>query len=123
MRRPSHQELSNKIREARRAISEGNLLILNQEAIAADALDLEYDIGRELVDVLHEFLDETSSSHYAGAHPPQRSYEEKIEGLELFAFVLEIRRFDCRIYYKFALAERVFWLVSLHRARPREDKR
>lgn len=99
------------------------MLVLNQEAIAADALDLEYDIGSELIEVLNEILDQTSPSHYAGARPPQKSYEAKIEGLELFAFVPESRRFNRRIYYKFVLAEGVFWLVSLHRARPREHAR
>jgi len=32
-------------------------------------------------------------------------------------------RFKCRIYYKFALAEGAFWLLSLHQDRPlKEDK-
>jgi hypothetical protein len=37
--------------------------------------------------------------------------------MELFAFVVESDRFKCRVYYKFALAEEFFWLVSLHQDR------
>lgn len=99
------------------------MLLLEQDTIAQDAIDLEYDIGNELFDVLSELLDETSPTHYAGTRPPQRSYERKIEGLELFAFSVESSRFKSQIYYKFALAEKALWLVSLHHDKPpREDK-
>jgi hypothetical protein len=114
MLRPSHKELYGKIREAKKAVSEGRILIVEQEAVAADALELEYLIETELLGVLQELLEETSPGHYAGTRPPQRSYEREIEGLELFAFVVESNRFKCRVYYKFALAEEFFWLVSLH---------
>jgi hypothetical protein len=123
MKRPSHKELYNKIREARKAVASESVLLLEQDAIAQDAIDLEYDIGDDLFDVLSELLDETSSKHYAGTRPPQRSYERKIEGLELFAFVVESSRFKCRIYYKFALAEGAFWLLSLHQDRPLKEEK
>lgn len=123
MQRPSHKELYNKIREAKKAVASGSVLLLEQDAIAQDAIDLEYDIGDELFDVLSELLNETSPNHYAGARPPQRSYEREIEGLELFAFAVESSRFKCRVYYKFTLAEGAFWLLSLHQDRPlKEDK-
>jgi hypothetical protein len=117
MIRPSHKELYGKIREAKKTVAEGKVLIVEQEAVAADALDLEYFIETELLDVLQELLEETSPGHYAGTRPPQRSYEREIEGLELFAFGVESNRFKCRVYYKFALAQEFFWLVSLHQDR------
>lgn len=52
MQRPSHKELYNKIREARKVVASGSVLLLEQDAIAQDAIDLEYDIGDELFDVL-----------------------------------------------------------------------
>ncbi len=116
MIRPSHKELYGKILEAKKAVFEGRILIVEQEAVAADALELEYLIETELLDILQELLEETNPGHYAGTRPLQRSYEREIEGLELFAFVVESIRFKCRVYYKFALAEEFFWLVSLHRA-------
>ncbi len=121
MLRPSHKELYGKIREAKKAVSEGRILIVEQEAVAADALELEYLIETELLGVLQELLEETSPGHYAGTRPPQRSYEREIEGLELFAFVVESMRFKCRVYFKFALAEGFFWLVSLHQDRSNKE--
>lgn len=82
-----------------------------------DALELGYLIESELHNVLMTILDETSPAHYAGGRPPQRSYEQKIKDLELFAFEVESKRFQCRIYLKFALAGNVLWLVSLHQSR------
>jgi len=123
MQRPSHKELYNKIREARKAVASESVLLLEQDAIAQDAIDLEYDIEDDLFDVLSELLDETSPKHYAGTRPPQRSYEREIEGLELFAFVVESGRFKCRIYYKFTLADGVFWLLSLHQDRPLKEEK
>jgi hypothetical protein len=118
MKRPSQKELFKKIREAKEAVASESVLLLEQDVIAQDAIDLEYDIGSELFDVLSALLDETSPTHYVGTRPPQRSYERKIEGLELFAFSVESSRFKCRIYYKFALAEEALWLVSLHHDKP-----
>jgi hypothetical protein len=67
-------------------------------------------------------LDETTPKHYTGARPPQRSYEQEIDGLELFAFVVDSKRFKCRVYLKFALTEGLFWLVSLHENRPPKEE-
>ena len=58
--------------------------------------------------------------HYAGSRPPQKSYKQDIEGLELFPFVIESHRFVCRVYFKFAIIEDSLWLVSLHQDRPME---
>jgi len=122
MKRPSHKELYNKLREARRAVSKGLISLLHQDIIAADAIELEYSIETELIPVLKELLDDTTPVDYAGSRPPQKSYERKIEGLELFSFVADCRRFKCRIYYKFALAEGRVWLVSLHQDRPIKEE-
>jgi len=117
MNRPSHKELFNKIREAVSAIADGRIAILNQAAVAADAIELGYVIDLELTEVLMELLDEVTPRHYAGTRPPQRSYEVDIQGIDIFPFLLESRRFNCRIYLKFALKDSFFWLVSLHQSK------
>jgi hypothetical protein len=121
MQRPSNKELLGKLRNARMAIKNGKIFLINQDVIAEDAIELGYTIGNELPEVLTELLDETSWRHYAGSRPPQRSYNQEIEGLELFSFVVESQRFMCRVYYKFALSEESFWLVSLHPDRSMEE--
>ena len=122
MERPSHKELYNKLREAGTAVSKGLISLLNQDIIAADAIELEYTIGTELVPILQELLDYTTPGHYAGSQPPQKAYEREIEGLDLFAFVTDCRRLKYRVYYKFALVEGRLWLVSLHQDRPIKEE-
>jgi hypothetical protein len=119
MKRPSDKEISKRIKEAREAAAEGRIALLNQEAIASDALELGYLAEEELESVLSELLDLISPVHYTGARPPQRSYEQIIKDLELFAFDVISPRFNCSIYLKFVLSTEVLWLVSLHKSRSR----
>ncbi len=122
MNRPSHKELTRKLYAASQAVRKGRVALLNQLSLAADAIELGYSIEIELEAVLIEMLDETNPVHYTGSRPPQKSYEQDIRDLELFAFTVESSRFNCRVYFKFALAEKMFWLVSLHPDRPiKED--
>lgn len=116
--RPSKKELSKKLREAREAIAEGRIEIVEAHVVAADALDLDYDIETELVEILLQIFKDISPEHYKGSRPPQRSYETEIAGLDLFAFAVESARWSCAVYIKFALADDTFWLISLHKDRP-----
>jgi hypothetical protein len=117
MKRPSNKEIINRIREAREVVAKGRIAILNQEAIASDALELGYLVKEELESVLSELMDLISPGHYVGTRPPQRSYERTIKDLELFAFEAISPRFKCPIYFKFASTAGVLWLVSLHKSR------
>jgi len=118
MKRPSNKELFGKLRDAKAAIRNEDVFLINQDVIAEDAMELGYDVGGELLEVLAELLEETSLNHYAGSRPPQKSYKREIEGLELFPFAVESARFKCRVYFKFAFSGGSFWLVSLHQDRP-----
>lgn len=120
MNRPSHKELFGKLRAARAAVEAERVALLNQTALAVDAIDLGYSIDLDLYSVLAEILDACNPADYTGSRPPQRSYEQTIEGLELYAFAAEIRRFKCRVYVKFAIEIEgdMLWLVSLHQDRP-----
>lgn len=122
MNRPSHKELYGKLRSARQMVKEGRVALLNQIALAADAIELGYVIDSELDDVLTELLRATAPNHYTGSRPPQRSYEQDIQGLDLFAFTVDSDRFKCRVYFKFALENENFWLVSLHQNRPTREE-
>lgn len=109
------------MRDAKAAVRNADVFVIDQDVIAEDAIELGYDIGSELLEVLTELLDETSLNHYAGSRPPQRSYKGEIQGLELFPFVVDSLRFTCRVYFKFALSRGLFCLVSLHQDRPIEE--
>ena len=122
MNRPSHKELLGKLRVAREAFRAGRIALLNQDAIAADAIELDYSLSLELIPVLTEILDACSPPDYSGSRPPQRSYEQDIRDLELFAFTVESRRFKRRVYMKFAVKGGTLWLVSLHQDQPKKEK-
>lgn len=75
-----------------------------------------------LRDALKAIFEEIRADHYCGGRPPQRSYEEGIRGLDLWAFSWTSTHFGLRVYFKFALASQVteyLWLVSLHEDRPK----
>ncbi len=116
--RPSKKELFNKIRDAREAVADGRIEIAEAHIVAADAIELDYDIENDLKDILLKILETISPDHYKGLRPPDRSYKKQIKGLDLFAFVAAPSCFNCSVYLKFALAHNTFWLVSLHKDRP-----
>ncbi len=116
MKRPSHKELYNKILQAKDAIAKGSLFTIDPYVIAADAIDLGY-LFEEINEVLLEILKELKPEYYFGSYPPQRSYESKIKGSELFAFRWISQRFGCNTYFKFALRQENLWIVSLHEHR------
>ena len=115
--RPTYKELTNKLRDAGAFVSGERVFILNVDAVACDALELEYLIETDLLEDLSYILDEMTPDHYAGQMPPEKSYEQKIKNLELFAFRIDSRRYRDEVYLKFSLSEDALWLVSLHRNR------
>jgi len=116
MSRPTHKEISRKLREAKKGVTENRISILSPISMAADALELGLDFGN-ISNVLSEILDEIVPEHYVGLYPPQRSYEDQIKDCDLFAFRWLSKRLGCRTYLKFTIKENRLWLVSLHEDR------
>ena len=56
MNRPSHKEIQGKLREARAAVRNEKVFLIDQETIAEDAIELGYDIGSELLHVVADLL-------------------------------------------------------------------
>lgn len=113
MERPSGKELFNKINQAKEAILNDAIRIIDPEVIAADAIELGYQVI-QLQEVLKFILEEIGPPNYAGSHPPQQSYKSEIRGLELFAFRWISKYFGCETYLKFCLERDRIYLVSLH---------
>jgi len=116
MDRPSHKEINRKIKQAKEAVSENQLSILNPVVITADALELGIDL-QNISFILIDLLEEITPNHYTGQYPPQRSYEHYIEGCELLAFRWLSKTLGCRVYLKFTIKGKTMWLVSLHEDR------
>jgi hypothetical protein len=111
--RPTHKELTGKIEQALKAVFDDWICILNQEILARDALELGYRIS-DLSDILIDLLTAILPGDYIGPQPPEKSYEEKIKGIELFVFKTYSQKLGCNIYLKFGLKGEFIWIVSLH---------
>jgi hypothetical protein len=116
MDRPSHKEIDRKIKQAKEAVLENRLSLIDAASIAADALELGYMVS-EISDILVDLLTEITPKEYVGKSPPQRSYEEKILQCELFPFKWVSKRLGCAVYMKFAFKDEQLWLVSFHEDR------
>ena len=116
MVRPSNKELTGKIRQAKEALLEGRIALVEPDVIVTDALELGYLI-ENMVNILSDILNEVTPGDYAGTRPPQRSYEDNIRDCELFAFRWQSKLFGCETYLKFTLKDDTLWVVSLHEHR------
>ena len=81
--------------------------------IAADAHELGYRLS-DLSDLLIDALSALSPNDYIGHHPPEKSYEGRIKGGELFTFKAYSQVLGCDVYLKFVLKEEFIWIISLH---------
>lgn len=116
--RPSHKEISKRLRQAIELVAEGSVSILEPNVILADSIELGYSFSLEFNPIIEELLGLAAPENYAGARPPQKSYEAQIENADLYAFVIKSPILDDKsIYFKFTLYNDVLVIVSLH-----EDK-
>ena len=118
MKRPTHKEISNKIRIAKEAVANGWINLVEPSVIILDAFELGYFVEEELPGILSELLSNSSLNNYTGGRPPQQSYEVLIEGLDLFAFIAQCDTLSGEeLYYKYAIKGNQLYLVSLHKNR------
>ncbi|OGP73806.1 MAG: hypothetical protein A2V86_09600 [Deltaproteobacteria bacterium RBG_16_49_23] len=122
MDRPSHKEINRKIKQAREAISDSQFSILNPVSVSADVLKLGFTI-EGISNILANLLSEITPVDYAGAYPPQKSYESDILDCELFTFRWASKNLGGEIYLKFAFKGQKMWVVSLHEERKKGESR
>jgi len=120
--RPSKKEICKKITDALEALGAGQFQIGLTKHLVGDlaelALDSAQDLPNLLTDLLKEIQDEGPIECYAGTRPPQRSYEQSIHDLELWAYAWHSERFKKRMYLKFALKNGCYIYVDCHEDRP-----
>ena len=115
MYRPSHKELTRKLNNAREISAQQRLSIVEPFSFAADAIEIGYDI-EDLCVIVSSLLNEIVPDYYVGDRPPQRSYEDCIQGADLFAFEWQSAVLSAKVYCKFAIVNDYLWLVSLHKS-------
>ena len=109
-----------KIKQAKSAIEENLIFLINPDVIATDAIELGYEVSK-LDRILSIIMKEITFENYVGTRPPQKSYENEISGAELFAFRWMSETFGCQSYLKFSIRQGKIYLVSLHQDRSNKE--
>lgn len=131
--RPTHKELSARLREAIEFVRSDKWSAANPGKFKANLDKLEQDFGIDVTlkedqtDVLLGVLAELSPEHYAGGHPPEKSYEKATPNQELLEFRWTSHCFSSVVmYFKFAIfgkaEHRRLFVYSLHRNREEGDE-
>lgn len=122
--RPSPHEICKKVADALEALKGGRFTPALTKHLVGDLESLELDSADDLPDLLMEFLKEIQTANpihcYAGTKPPQRSYEEEIRNLELWAYSWHSARLGKQMYLKFAFRNQHYFYVDCHDDRPPE---
>ena len=117
MTRPTHKELSGKIKAATRAVKQVNVRYIDPLTIAVDAIELGYDFENNIFMILSDLLSVITPADYTGSRPPQRSYELVIKDMDLFAFTVQGSILVDVVYLKFSIKKDYFYIASLHKNR------
>lgn len=122
--RPSDKELRKKLEEAKMLIEQDKWLPTVPAKLAADFAEIEETLGIDATlkadhkKLLLAALDEITVEDYAGARPPQKSYEPATRNVEMFAFSWQSAFFGVPMYFKFCLVgvdkNRRSYIFSLH---------
>jgi hypothetical protein len=123
--RPSDKELSAKSWKRRKCLFERDKWLPTVPAkLNADFAEIEETLGIDATlkadhkKLLSVALDEITVEDYAGARPPQKSYEPATRNVDMFAFSWQSAFFGVLMYFKFCLVgvekNRVTYIFSLH---------
>jgi len=116
-KRPSDREIINKLKKAEGLIKAGcsSRRVLKPIPFQNQLRSLDLT-AEEMWDVILEIIPEiTPVKHYEGGRPPQKSYEEEIKDIELWAYAWTSAKFkEVKMYLKFAIQDDVVWIVSFH---------
>lgn len=128
--RPSHKELSGKLRKARQLLtsrSDGYRPV-DQEKLGMDFYSLELFTPEEQVEALRAAFAEVKSNKYCGHHPPDRAFETVVKDEEIFTFKWQSGYFSKKMYLKFCFCDSVefegeeLFVFSLHEDQPERRK-
>lgn len=117
MERPSHKEISVKLKAAKGAIEQGCYLPADHTKATVDLESLEL-WGEEVIrKAFLDSLSEITPADYEGHRPPEKSMEQAVFNQEMFAFCWESKRFSKRMYLKFCIKKGTFYYISFHESK------
>ena len=121
VRRPSHKELTGKIKAAIDLFDSGRPRSASPEKLLANFVELGLYSTSSQLKAIGTVLGEISPECYCGHFPPEKSYEPITKGAELLAFRWESEHFGHTMYVKFSILgsgeDRKLYLYSLHQDR------
>jgi len=116
-RRPSHKELSRKLRVARDRLFDGKWRVVRYRTFVEECEELNLLTAEERTDALKKVMEEITPDHYIGRHPPLKGSRGEILEMDLFEFSYKAKFLNEQVYLKFAVGEEQLFIVSFHRAK------
>ncbi|MFK7872618.1 MAG: hypothetical protein AB8C84_05530 [Oligoflexales bacterium] len=126
MIRPSHKELSGKLRKAVELLKAGKVMYCDNNKVTREHLELT-QLGFDIEDIpalIENFIGEILNGNVQrsyeqanGKYPPTSSFEPQANGKELWPFCWSSNYSNFRgkdMYLKFVLCEDYYLYLSLH---------
>ena len=105
MKRPSHKELTGKLKAARRLLGARRWAAAAEDKLWADFHEMDLVLKEDQEYALAAALREMQPEDYCGSQPPERSYEPAAKGSEMFAFSWVSHYFGKPMYFKYSIVE------------------
>ncbi len=116
--RPTIKELTNKLFEAGKSLSNNEGLFADPGAAVGELNKLKIGDSSTVWLLIIMLLKEIAPRDYTGGKPPHKSYLNSIQGRDLFVFSWFSKTLNKKMYLKFALKGDLFYYVSLHGDKP-----
>ncbi len=112
--RPSPRELARKLLAARALVSSAKWAPAEPVKLGPDLRRFGMFTAQEQGDGILTALREIGPADYIGKRPPEKAYERRVYGREMFAFRWDSKCFGRLMYLKFCITPDALYIVSLH---------
>ena len=124
--RPSHKELTSKLRQAREFLASPSdgYIAADLAKLASNFYDLELFSKEAQDEGLRAAFSEVTARQYSGKRPPERAFVCAVKDEEIFTFVWQSSFFKKKMYLKFCLHDssefegEQLCIFSLHEDQP-----
>ncbi len=117
--RPSHRELRGKLLRAEDLIAASRWAPAIEIKLLDDLHRLGLFTAGAQAEALTAALAEIDPGHYAGRRPPEKAYEKRVFGLDMFAFCWHSIVFRRTMYLKFCVTKDILFILSFHESKAR----
>ena len=117
--RPAFKELRGQLQKAKGFVAASSWAPAIEIKLMDDLHRLGLYTAREQADAFMTALSEIDPAHYVGRRPPEKAYEKRVYGREMFAFCWSSRRFLRTMYFKFCVTKDALFILSFHESKAR----